>query len=94
VTGDGQQPRRGPKVIPLTVRAARPADRGQLREAVVQVIHHLVIESVPPASRSRYFDVAGGILDEAGWGLDELLAAAVPGPARDALFRELGLAEP
>jgi hypothetical protein len=61
---------------------------------VVQVIHHLVIEAVPASARSRYFDAARGTLDEAGWGLDELLAAAVPGPAQDELFGLLGLAGP
>ena len=42
----------------------------------------------------RYFDLARGTLDEAGWGLDELPTAAVPGPAQDNLFSLLGLARP
>jgi hypothetical protein len=90
-----EPPRRTLKVTPLAVGAARRAgpERQQLRDAVLQVIHHLVLESVPVARRSHYFDLAAGLLDEAGWGLDELLAATREGPARDALFRALGLAE-
>jgi hypothetical protein len=94
VSGDRPPARRALKVIPISAGTARPTgrDREQLREAVVQVIHHLVIKAVPAASRSPYFDVARGVLDEAGWGLDELLTAAVPGPDRDTLFGLLGLA--
>lgn len=94
MTSDEQLPQRGLKVIPIAVGTARPTgqDREQLREAVVQVIHHLVVEAVPATSRSRYFDLARGVLDEAGWGLDELLTAAVAGPAQDKLFDLLGLA--
>ena len=37
------------------------------------------------------FDQAMDLLDEAGWGLDELAGAASPGPPQDALLRALGL---
>jgi hypothetical protein len=63
-----------------------------LRAAVIQVVGHLVERAVPPAQRIPLFDQAQDLLDEAGWGLDELVAAAEPGPARDALLRTLGLA--
>jgi hypothetical protein len=63
-----------------------------LRAAVIQVVGHLVERAVPPAQRVPLFDQARDLLDEAGWGLDELVAAAEPGPARDALLRTLGLA--
>jgi hypothetical protein len=83
----------GAKILPLAVGRAAPAreTRGALREAVLQVIHHLVIEAVPEDQRSLYFDQAQGLLDEAGWGLDELVSAAADGEARDELFRVLGL---
>jgi hypothetical protein len=67
--------------------------RVMLRAAVIQVVRHLVLQAVPPARRVPLFDQATSLLDEAGWGLDELAAAAEPGPARDALLRMLGLAE-
>ena len=80
-------------VIPLMPGVARP--RGErrvlMREAVIEVVHHLVLEAVPPQQRSPLFDQARDLLDEAGWGLDELVAAADPGPARDALLRTLSL---
>jgi hypothetical protein len=63
-----------------------------LRAAVIQVVGHLVERAVPPAQRVPLFDQARDLLDEAGWGLDELVAAAEPGPARDTLLRTLGLA--
>jgi hypothetical protein len=67
--------------------------RVMLRAAVIQVVSHLVVRAVPPGQRVPLFDQATGLLDEAGWGLDELVAAAEPGPARDALLRALGLDE-
>ena len=67
--------------------------REMLRAAVIQVVRHLVLQAVPPARRVPLFDQATSLLDEAGWGLDELAAAAEPGPARDALLRMLGLDE-
>lgn len=85
--------RPGVKIIPLAVGHAAPVGerREQLRDAVTQVVRHLVIEAVPAERRSVYFEQARGLLDEAGWGLDELLEAADEGPARDELFRILGL---
>ena len=65
-----------------------------LREAVAQVVRHLVVRAVPVSQRVPLFEQAAGLLDEAGWGLDELGAAAEPGPARDDLLRALGLEEP
>jgi hypothetical protein len=65
--------------------------RAQLREAVIQVVGHLVVRSVPPSQRLPLFDQAVDVLDEAGWGLDELVAAAEPGPDQDALLRAIGL---
>jgi hypothetical protein len=65
--------------------------RAQLREAVIQVVQHLVVRSVPPSQRLPLFDQAVDVLDEAGWGLDELVAAAEPGPDQDALLRAIGL---
>lgn len=81
------------KIIPLMPGVARPSGgrRELLRAAVVQVVRHLVIENVPADQRSPLFDQAAGLLDEAGWGLDELYAAAADGPERSALFRALGL---
>jgi hypothetical protein len=81
------------RIIPLMPGIARgTADRRDaLRAAVVQVVGDLVIEAVPPSRRLPLFDQAKDILDEAGWGLDELIGAAEPGPAQDALFKALGL---
>ena len=62
-----------------------------LRAAVIQVVGHLVERAVPAAQRVPLFDQARDLLDEAGWGLDELAEAAGPGPAQDALLRALGL---
>jgi hypothetical protein len=80
-------------IIPLMPGVARP--RGErrvlMREAVIEVIHHLVLKAVPPQQRSPLFDQARDLLTEAGWGLDELFEAAEDGPARGALFRTLGL---
>ena len=82
------------RLIPLTPGVARGAGgrRSELRAAVIQVVGHLVERAVPPSRRVPLFEQALGLLDEAGWGLDELVPAAVPGPAQDALLRALGLA--
>jgi hypothetical protein len=81
------------RIIPLTPGVTRSTSgrRAQLRAAVLQVVRHLVVEAVPPPRRVEFFDQAGDLLDEAGWGLDELVAAASPGPAQDALLAALGL---
>jgi hypothetical protein len=83
------------RIIPLMPGVARGAGdrRAALRAAVLQVVRHLVIEAVPPSGRLPLFDQAKDILDEAGWGLDELVAAAGPGPRQDALLTALGLLE-
>ena len=83
----------GAKIIPLMPGVARPSGgrREELRAAVLQVVTHLVIEKVPADRQSPLFDQAAELLDEAGWGLDELYAAAAGGPERSALFRALGL---
>lgn len=87
------EPPRG-RIIPLFPGISRGTEdrRAVLRVAVIQVVGHLVERAVPPAQRVPLFDQARDLLDEAGWGLDELAAAAEPGPARDALLRTLGLA--
>lgn len=83
----------GARIIPIRPGAARPTgERRQLmRDAVIQVVTHLVVESVPPAERSPLFDQAADLLDVAGYGLDELFEASREGPARDELMRRLGL---
>jgi hypothetical protein len=83
------------KIIPLQPGIARPTGerRAQMQDAVVQVVHHLVLEAVPPVARSALFDQASDLLDLAGWGLDELFEASRAGPARDELLRTLGLLE-
>jgi len=83
------------KIIPLQPGIARPTGerREQMQDAVVQVVHHLVLEAVPPVARSALFDQASDLLDLAGWGLDELFEASRAGPARDELMRRLGLLE-
>ena len=83
------------RIIPLTPGVSRAAGerRATLREAVIQVVRHLVVRAVPASQRVPLFEQAAGLLDEAGWGLDELVAAAEPGPARDTLLRTLGLAD-
>jgi hypothetical protein len=81
-------------VIPLTsVDKVIPLEQRQesMREAVVQVITHLVIRRVPPPERSPLFATARDLLDQAERSLPELLDAAEAGPEQDALFRELGL---
>lgn len=86
------EPPRG-RIIPLFPGISRGTEdrRAVLRVAVIQVVGHLVERAVPPAQRVPLFDQARELLDEAGWGLDELAAAAEPGPARDALLRTLSL---
>jgi hypothetical protein len=97
-----QTPPRGPvspgpqaKIIPLQPGIVRPTGerRALMREAVIQVVRHLVIETVPPARRSPLFGQAADLLDLAGWGLDELFEASRDGSARDELLRSLGLLE-
>ena len=94
--GNGTGPEPGSRtIIPLMAGVARPRGerRGLLREAVVEVVGHLVLKAVPPDQRSSLFDQARDLLSEAGWGLDELFEAAHDGPARHDLFRALGLEE-
>jgi hypothetical protein len=81
------------RIIPLIPGVARGAGdrRVLLRDAVLQVVDHLVLESVPPSRRAELFDQAMDLLDEAGWGLDELYAAATEPQARKALLNALGL---
>ena len=96
ISQNGQvSPGPGAKIIPLQPGIARPTGerRALMRDAVIQVVHHLVLESVPPGERSALFDQAADLLDLAGWGLDELFEASHDGPARDELLRTLGLLE-
>lgn len=81
------------KIIPLMPAISRAGGerRAMLRAAVIQVVQHLVLQAVPPSQRVPLFEQATGLLDEAGWGLDELADAAEPGPAQDGLLRTLGL---
>jgi hypothetical protein len=91
---DSSGPPQAPgKIIPLMPGISRAAGerRAMLRAAVIQVVQHLVLRAVPPSQRVPLFDQATGLLDEAGWGLDELADAAEPGTAQDALLRTLGL---
>lgn len=83
------------KIIPLIPGVARGSGdrRVMLRDAVLQVVDHLVLRAVPPSRRLPLFDQAMNLLDEAGWGLDELVRAAEPGQAQDELLRTLGLLE-
>jgi hypothetical protein len=80
-------------IIPLTPGISRGTEdrRALLRAAVIQVVGHLVERAVPPAQRDPLFDQAMDLLDEAGWGLDELAGAVRPGPAQDELLRTLRL---
>ncbi len=97
MTGRNGQVSPGPgaKIIPIQPGIARPTGerRALMRDAVIQVVQHLVLESVPPGERSVLFDQAADLLDLAGWGLDELYEASQEGPARDELLRSLGLLE-
>lgn len=83
--------RPGAKIIPLMVSPPGARDPAAMRTAVVQVVRHLVLEKVPAERRSPLFDQARELLDEAGWGLDELVGAVDDGPAREGLFRALGI---
>ena len=95
MTGPNGQVTPGPgaRIIPLMpgVSRAPGAHRAELCAAVVQVVGHLVLAAVPADQRSPLFDQAAELLDEAGWGLDELYLAATDESARGALFRALGL---
>ena len=53
-------------IIPLMPGVARPrGDRRVLmREAVIEVVHHLVLKAVPPGQRSPLFDQARDLLTE------------------------------
>ena len=84
------------RIIPLMPGVARGASdrRVALRLAILQVVTHLVIEAVPPSRRLPLFDQAKDLLDEAGWGLDELVPATSPGPEQTALLKALGLFDP
>ena len=84
------------RIIPLFPGISRGTEdrRTVLRAAVIQVVQHLVERAVPPAQRDPLFDQAMDLLDEAGWGLDELAEAASAGPAQDELLRTLGLLSP
>ena len=86
-------PQASGKIIPLMPGISRAGGerRAMLRAAVIQVVGHLVERAVPPSQRDPLFDQAMDLLDEAGWGLDELAEAASPGPAQDALLQALGL---
>lgn len=95
MTGHNGQVTPGPgaRIIPLMpgVSRASGARRAELQAAVLQVVGHLVLAAVPADQRSPLFDQATDLLDEAGWGLDELYLAATDEAARGALFRVLGL---
>jgi hypothetical protein len=89
----GTQPPNPRTIIPLMPGIARPRGerRAAMRQAVIEVVHHLVLKAVPQEHRSPLFDQARDLFSEAGWGLDELFEAAEDGPARGALFKALGL---
>jgi|HubBroStandDraft_1064217.scaffolds.fasta_scaffold345537_2 hypothetical protein len=89
----GTTPRSSRKVIPLQPVTGRPTGerRALMRDAVIQVVHHLVLETVPPDARNAMFAQAADLLELAGWGLDELFEASREGPVRDELMRRLGL---
>ena len=81
-------------VIPLTPSdEVVPLEERQkaMQLAVQEVVADLVIRRVPPADRSPLFDAAKDLLDRGQRSLPELIEAAEPGPAQDALFRDLGL---
>jgi hypothetical protein len=89
VSGDGFR-----NVIPLTSadKVVPLEDRQEsMQEAVLQVVTDLVIRRVPPHERSPLFDAAKDLLERGGRSLPELIEVAEPGPAQDALFRDLGL---
>ena len=96
MTGPNGQltPGPGARIIPLMPGVARPsggAARAASRRGRRRWSATWCIEKVPADQRSPLFDQAAELLDEAGWGLDELYAAAADGPERSALFRALGL---
>jgi hypothetical protein len=95
---NGSSPHGGQRnVIPLPLitsgrpdpTSASPARREAIRAAVVQVITDLVVRRVPPAERLPHYQTAADLLEGAGRSLTELLEAAEPGPAQDALFELL-----
>ena len=51
-------------IIPLMAGVARPRGERRLlmREAVIEVVGHLVLKRVPPAERSPLFDQAADLL--------------------------------
>ena len=61
---------RTPKLIPLQPGIARPTGerRALMRDAVIQVVQHLVLRTVPPGERSQLFDQAGGPAGPGGLG--------------------------
>jgi hypothetical protein len=73
------------EVVPLEER------QEAMQKAVLEVVSDLVIRRVPPPDRSPLFDAAKDLLDRGQRSLPELIEAAEPGPAQDALFRDLGL---
>ena len=93
MSDSSRPPQASGKIIPLMPGISRAGGerREMLRAAVIQVVRHLVLRTVPPSQRVPLFDQATGLLDEAGWGLDELVTAAEPGPGQDALLQALGL---
>jgi hypothetical protein len=81
-------------VIPLTQSdEVIPLEERQeaMQKAVLEVVSDLVIQRVPPPDRSPLFDAAKDLLNRGQRSLPELIEAAEPGPAQDALFRDLGL---
>jgi len=66
-------------------------DWAAMRQAVLQVVRDLVIERVPLASRGALWERAALLLEEAGFGPDELAEAYTPGPTQDLLWQALRL---
>ena len=83
------------RMIPLTPGVSRPAGerRAMLREAVTQVVRHLVVRAVPVSQRVPLFEQAAGLLDEAG-GAWTCWSPRPSRAAQDDLLRALGLEEP
>lgn len=76
--------------LPVTVvTRARPEERQAMRYAVVQVLRDLLIERVPSAEKVPLFEKAYVMIEQAGWGLDELIEAVEPGPRQEHLFQIL-----
>ena len=67
--GGSRPPQASGKIIPLMPGISRAGGerREMLRAAVIQVVRHLVLRTVPPSQRVPLFDQATGLLDEAGW---------------------------